>query len=222
MKRRFFEPTAPAGAVTAAAAGLSAPAIAQTQPKIRWRLVSSWPKNLDTIHAAAEQVSKRVSATTGGASEICVHGPGELVSAFGLPDAVQRCTVECARTALVFFGKEIKSPTVGVKTWEALPKERPQIFDAACAEAHTDMQAKCDSRNPPHSSDSWVSGCNCGLSLATWPMQPSRRLMNSMPNCPRRTRSERRSTPASRSSATTRSGDCASRTAHSTTAWHRR
>ena len=60
MKRRSFANTALAGAVTAA--GLSAPAIAQAPPKIRWRLASSWPKNLDTIYAAAEQVSKRVSA----------------------------------------------------------------------------------------------------------------------------------------------------------------
>jgi TRAP-type mannitol/chloroaromatic compound transport system substrate-binding protein len=104
MKRRSFANIALA---TAAATGLSAPAIVHAQQKIRWRLASSWPKNLDTIYAAAEQVSKRVSAATGGAFEISVHGPGELVPAFGVLDAVQQGAVECAHTSSVyFFGKD--------------------------------------------------------------------------------------------------------------------
>lgn len=271
----------------AAATGLSAPAIVGAQPKIRWRMASSWPKTLDTIFGGGDQVAKRVAAATGGAFEITVHGPGELVPAFGVVDAVQQEAVECAHTASVFFfgkdptfaldgqipfgmnsrqmtawmkdggglpllrefyrgynivnfpcgntgaqmggffRKEIKSladmkglkfrvggfggmvlerigvvaqnipggeiytalekgtidaaefvgpyddeklglhkvakfyhyPSywegggqitmqVGVKAWEALPKEYQAIFEMACAEAHTDMQAKYDSRNP--------------------------------------------------------------------------
>jgi len=285
MKRRSF--ASKALAATAASVGLAAPAIVKAQPKIRWRLASSWPKNLDTIYGGAEEVSKRVASATGGAFEISVHGPGELVPALGVLDAVQQGSVECAHTASVFFfgkdptfamdgqipfgmnsrqmtawmkdggglqllrefyrdygvvnfpcgntgtqmggffRKEIKSladlkglkfriggfggvmleklgvvpqnlpggeiytslekgtidaaefigpyddeklglhkiakfyhyPSywdgngqitmyVGTKAWEALPKEYQSIFEAACAEAHVDMQAKYDARNP--------------------------------------------------------------------------
>lgn len=104
MKRRSFTSAGLAG--IAAAAALAAPAV-HAQPKVRWRLASSWPKNLDTIYAAAEQVSKRVREATSGAFEISVHAPGELVPAFGVLDAVQNGTVECAHTASVFFfGKD--------------------------------------------------------------------------------------------------------------------
>lgn len=285
MKRRSF--ASKALAATAASVGLAAPAIVKAQPKIRWRLASSWPKNLDTIYGGAEEVSKRVASATGGAFEISVHGPGELVPALGVLDAVQQGSVECAHTASVFFfgkdptfafdgqipfgmnsrqmtawmkdggglqllrefyrdygvvnfpcgntgtqmggffRKEIKSVAdlkglkfriggfggmmleklgvvpqnlpggeiytslekgtidaaefigpyddeklglhkiakfyhypsywdgngqitmyVGTKAWEALPKEYQSIFEAACAEAHVDMQAKYDARNP--------------------------------------------------------------------------
>ncbi|HEU0201292.1 MAG TPA: TRAP transporter substrate-binding protein [Burkholderiaceae bacterium] len=37
---------------------------------------------------------------------------------------------------------------VNAKAWEGLPKEYKAIFEAACAEAHVDMQAKYDYRNP--------------------------------------------------------------------------
>ena len=37
---------------------------------------------------------------------------------------------------------------VGAKAWESLPKEYQAIFEVACAEAHVDMQAKYDARNP--------------------------------------------------------------------------
>ena len=36
---------------------------------------------------------------------------------------------------------------VNAKAWESLPKEYQAILDAACAEAHVDMQAKYDARN---------------------------------------------------------------------------
>lgn len=101
MQRRSFM------SATAVGAALAAPAIVRAQPQIRWRLASSWPKNLDTIYGGAETVSRRVLAATGGKFEISVHGPGELVPAMQVADAVQNGTVECAHTASVFFfGKD--------------------------------------------------------------------------------------------------------------------
>jgi TRAP-type mannitol/chloroaromatic compound transport system substrate-binding protein len=79
----------------------------QAQASVRWRLASSFPKALDTIYGAAEVFSKQVAAATGGKFQVSVHAAGELVPAFGVVDAVQANTVECAHTApYYFFGKD--------------------------------------------------------------------------------------------------------------------
>lgn len=85
------------------AAGLAAPALAQSQPAVRWRLASSFPKSLDTIYGGAEVLARRVSEITGGRFQISVHAAGELMPAFGVTDAVQGGSVECAHTASYYF-----------------------------------------------------------------------------------------------------------------------
>ncbi len=104
MKRRGIIKAATAATVAGAVA---APAIAQTQPTIRWRLASSYPKTLDTIFAAAETVANRVSAATGGKFQISVHPAGEIVPALQVIDAVQQGSVECGHAgALLMYGKD--------------------------------------------------------------------------------------------------------------------
>jgi TRAP-type mannitol/chloroaromatic compound transport system substrate-binding protein len=105
MQRRSFMARAAAGAA-ATAAVVAAPAV-HAQAQVRWRLASSFPKSLDTIYGAAEVFSKAVSDSTGGKFQISVHPGGELVPPFGVVDAVQNATVECAHTApYYFFGKD--------------------------------------------------------------------------------------------------------------------
>jgi TRAP-type mannitol/chloroaromatic compound transport system substrate-binding protein len=104
MQRRAF--LRKAGAGTAAAAALVAPAV-RAQAQIRWRLASSFPKALDTIFGAADVFAKLVKDGSGGKFEVSVHPGGELVPPFGVVDAVQNGTVECAHTApYYFFGKD--------------------------------------------------------------------------------------------------------------------
>ena len=55
-----------AGLGSAAAAALSAPAIAQGAPSIRWRLTSSFPKSLDITYGATEQFCRYVAELTDG------------------------------------------------------------------------------------------------------------------------------------------------------------
>jgi len=106
MERRKFIGTAGAGMAGILAAG-SAPAFAQGGPEIKWRLASSFPKSLDTIYGAAEVMSKRVAASTGGRFQIQVFAAGEIVPAFGVVDAVQNGTVQAAHTAPYYFwGKD--------------------------------------------------------------------------------------------------------------------
>jgi TRAP-type mannitol/chloroaromatic compound transport system substrate-binding protein len=104
MERRRFIKRAGAGL----AAGLAAaPAIAQSQPTIQWRLASSFPKSLDTIYGAAEILSKRVAECTDGKFQIRVFSAGELVPGLQVLDAVQNGTVECGHTAPYYYiGKD--------------------------------------------------------------------------------------------------------------------
>ena len=67
MKRRNFLQIAATGG---AAAALAAPAVAQSAPKLQWRLTSGFPRSLDTIFGAAETFAKFVSEATDGNFEI--------------------------------------------------------------------------------------------------------------------------------------------------------
>lgn len=51
-------------ALGASAVAVSAPALAQTMPEVRWRCASSFPKSLDTIYGGADVIAKRVAALT--------------------------------------------------------------------------------------------------------------------------------------------------------------
>jgi TRAP-type mannitol/chloroaromatic compound transport system substrate-binding protein len=89
------------------AASTAAPAVATGGESIRWRLASSFPKSLDTIHGAADTLAQAVSEMTGGRFQITVAAPGEIVPAFGVDDAVSNGTVEMCHTAPYYFvGKD--------------------------------------------------------------------------------------------------------------------
>jgi len=92
MKRRKFITTAAIGGVSAAALASSfpKPAIAQSQPEIKWRLASSFPKSLDTLYGGAEQVAKRVAEATDNKFQIRAFAGGEIVPALQVLDAVQK------------------------------------------------------------------------------------------------------------------------------------
>ena len=105
MKRRKFITTAAIGGISAAAlaSSLPKPAIAQSQPEIKWRLASSFPKSLDTLFGGCEFIAKRVAASTNNKFQIQTFAGGEIVPAFGVVDAIQQNTVECAHTASYYF-----------------------------------------------------------------------------------------------------------------------
>ena len=84
MKRRQFLSALGAGA---AASAVAAPAIAQSNPEIKWRLASSFPKSLDTIYGAAEIFSKHVAELTDNKFQIQVFAAGELVPGLQVLDA---------------------------------------------------------------------------------------------------------------------------------------
>src|SRR5437762_7263144 len=104
MQRRSFLKKAAAGV---AAGAVAAPAIAQSQATIQWRLAASWPKSLDTLYGGAELVARRVGEITDGKFTIRAFAAGEIVPALQVLDAVQAGTVELGHTApYYYFGKD--------------------------------------------------------------------------------------------------------------------
>jgi TRAP-type mannitol/chloroaromatic compound transport system substrate-binding protein len=104
MQRRSFLKKA---AVGAAAGTLAAPAIAQSQPSIQWRMAASWPKSLDTLFGGCELIAKRVSDMTDGKFQIRPFAGGEIVPGLQVLDAVQAGTVEMGHTSsYYYFGKD--------------------------------------------------------------------------------------------------------------------
>jgi TRAP-type mannitol/chloroaromatic compound transport system substrate-binding protein len=107
VNRRKFLKVAGAGGVGAAAAGVAAPAIAQSAPELKWRLTSSFPKSLDTIYGAAEIFAKSVAESTDNKFQIQVFAAGEIVPALQAADAVTNGTVEMCHTASYYYwGKD--------------------------------------------------------------------------------------------------------------------
>ncbi|CAO3363600.1 TRAP transporter substrate-binding protein [Azospirillum palustre] len=104
MKRRQFFKGA---AVAAGASTLAAPAIAQSEPTIRWRCVSSFPKNIDVLYGSAEVMAKNVAEATDGKFQIQVFAAGEVVPALQALDAASNDTVEMCHTASYYYvGKD--------------------------------------------------------------------------------------------------------------------
>src|SRR5450755_2940785 len=91
----------------AGAATMAAPAIAQSMPEIKWRMTTSWPKSLDTLHGGAEIMAKVVGEATDNKFQIQLFAAGEIVPGLQVLDAVQNATVQCCHAApYYFFGKD--------------------------------------------------------------------------------------------------------------------
>ncbi len=114
-RRSFFRTAGVSAAGAAGATVLSTPAIAQSQPKITWRLASAFPKSLDNLYGTSEFLSKYVAEATDGNFVIQPFAAGELVPGGAAPlDAVSNGTVEMCHTASYYsWGKD---PTFAIAT----------------------------------------------------------------------------------------------------------
>ncbi len=103
MQRRDFIKH---GGIAGVLAAGTAPAFAQGQ-EFKWRMTSSFPKSLDTLFGANEQVAKRVAELTNNKFQLRTFAAGEIVPGLQVLDAVQNATVEVGQTALYYyFGKD--------------------------------------------------------------------------------------------------------------------
>jgi TRAP-type mannitol/chloroaromatic compound transport system substrate-binding protein len=87
----------------AGAAAASAPA-----PQVfRWKLITTWPKNLPALGMAPERLADELRIMSDGRLDIRVYGAGELVGAFEVFDAVSRGTAEMGHGASYYWRGKI-------------------------------------------------------------------------------------------------------------------
>lgn len=98
MRRRHFLES---GGLAAAGTTLAAPAIAQE--RVRWRMVTTWPKNAPGVGTSAQRLADRIGRMSGGRLEVELFAAGELVPAFEALDAVQQGVAEMSHGASFFW-----------------------------------------------------------------------------------------------------------------------
>ncbi|MFC4296588.1 TRAP transporter substrate-binding protein [Castellaniella hirudinis] len=106
MQRRAFLKKAGLGAVAGTAA-VAAPAIAQSNPQINWKMTSTYGPSLPPLFSTAQMFCDMVKEVTDGNFNIRLYPAGELVPGYGVMDAVGNRTVECGQTAsYYYYGKD--------------------------------------------------------------------------------------------------------------------
>lgn len=110
MKRRQFIKQASIGAAAVALLGTSASA--QELPKIKWRLTSSFPKNLDILYTTSTRFADRIREITNGNFDIQVFSAGEIVPGAQVLDAVQQGTVEIGHSASYYYHGKNKALSI--------------------------------------------------------------------------------------------------------------
>lgn len=98
----------------AASTIVAAPAVAQVTPKIRWRLAASFGRNIALQYAPVQRFIQHVREASDGQFDIQWFGPGDIVGAFQVFDAVSAGTVEIGQTLCNYYiGKD---PTFALGT----------------------------------------------------------------------------------------------------------
>ena len=114
MKRRYFlrqlgRGTLAAGAVLGAGCqqqgtaeqGVAAPKV--SFKPLKWKMVTTWPKNFPGLGTGANKLAELITQMTGGRIQVKVYGAGELVPAFEVFDAVSSGTAELGHGASYYW-----------------------------------------------------------------------------------------------------------------------
>lgn len=102
MKRRDIMKAAGIAAAGALAATSTAQA-ADKKKKIKWKMVTTWPKNFPGLGTGANNLAKLIGEMTNGRIEVKVYGAKELVGALEIFDAVSRGTAEMGHGASYYW-----------------------------------------------------------------------------------------------------------------------
>ena len=157
VTRRNFARGGELGLATA----LAVPALAQSG-KMRWRMITSWPKRLPGPGMSAERVAERIGALSGGRLEISVAAAGEVVPALEVLDAVGSGVAEMGHTAAFYWqGKEPAAAFFTTVPFGLLPNEHVAWIDAGGG------QALWDELYAPFGVKPFMAG-NTGTCMGGW------------------------------------------------------
>lgn len=101
MKRRDFIKGVGAGSVVSAGVLGSRSAVAGK--KIKWKMITSWPKNFPGLGTGANFLAKTINDMSGGRLKVKVYGANEIVPALEVFDAVSRGTAEMGHTGPYYW-----------------------------------------------------------------------------------------------------------------------
>jgi TRAP-type mannitol/chloroaromatic compound transport system substrate-binding protein len=93
-RRRFLAAASGAMAAGATASLVDAPNVI-AQPKIKWRMSTTWTPALDMLQGSAQRLAKVVEAMSGGRLRIEVFPGGQIMQPFDCFDATSKGTIEC-------------------------------------------------------------------------------------------------------------------------------
>ncbi|TNF37858.1 MAG: twin-arginine translocation signal domain-containing protein [Gammaproteobacteria bacterium] len=102
MKRRDFLKHTGATGLVAGASVVAAPAIHAAE-KIKWKMVTTWPKNFPGLGTGANHLAELITEMSGGRLSVKLYGDKELVPAFEVFDAVSRGTAEMGHGAAYYW-----------------------------------------------------------------------------------------------------------------------
>jgi TRAP-type mannitol/chloroaromatic compound transport system substrate-binding protein len=108
-RRRFIATASGVVAAAATAAFVDAPNVI-AQPKIQWRMSTTWPTSLDVMQGSAQRLAKLVDEATGGRFRIETFGDGQIMPAFDCFPATSQGTIEAFMAAPSYWAA--KEPAI--------------------------------------------------------------------------------------------------------------
>lgn len=145
-----------------AAATLTAPHVARAQAPIRWRMITSWTKNLPGPGVSAERLATRINKMSGGRMQVEVFPAGSIVPAFGVFEAISTGVAEMGHTASFFW--DGKMP--GAALFTTAPFGLPPLEHQTWIEQRGGQQL-WDEFYAPHGVRGLLAG-NTGPSMGGW------------------------------------------------------
>lgn len=150
------------GLLLGGAGVLAAPALLRAQAGLRWRMVTSWPRNLPGPGMNAQRLADRIGQASGGRLTVQLYAAGELVPALQVFDAVNAGAAEMGHTASFYWaGKARAAPFFTTVPFGLAPAEHAAWID------HGGGQALWDELYAPFGLKPFMAG-NSGVQMGGW------------------------------------------------------
>jgi TRAP-type mannitol/chloroaromatic compound transport system substrate-binding protein len=150
-----------------ATALVAAPHIARAQgPAHRWRMITSWTKNLPGPGVSAERLAQRINKMSGGRMLVEIFPAGSIVPAFGVFEAISTGVAEMGHTASFFWDGKLP----GAALFTTAPFGLPPLEHQTWIEQRGGQQL-WDEFYRPHGVRGLLAG-NTGPSMGGWFRKP--------------------------------------------------